>query len=135
MKKKVISALLCAALATAFCTGCGSSGGQGESQTAKENVETAQVKTQGASEDVLKVRVGAQPTSGQVFQFVADDQGFNEEEGVEVEMVWLSNLSDAAAALMADQVDVLSTYGTGGPLIQVANGQDFNLFAGYMIIG
>ena len=109
MKKKVISALLCAALATAFCTGCGSSGGQGESQTAKENVETAQVKTQGASEDVLKVRVGAQPTSGQVFQFVADDQGFNEEEGVEVEMVWLSNLSDAAAALMADQVDVLST--------------------------
>ena len=135
MKKKVISALLCAALATAFCTGCGSSGGQGESQTAKENVETAQVKTQGASEDVLKVRVGAQPTSGQVFQFVADDQGFNEEEGVEVEMVWLSNLSDAAAALMADQVDVLSTYGTGGPLIQVANGQDFNLFGGYMIIG
>ena len=135
MKKKVISALLCAALATAFCTGCGSSGGQGESQTSKENVETAQVKTQGASEDVLKVRVGAQPTSGQVFQFVADDQGFNEEEGVEVEMVWLSNLSDAAAALMADQVDVLSTYGTGGPLIQVANGQDFNLFGGYMIIG
>lgn len=135
MKKKVISALLCAALAAAFCTGCGSSGGQGESQTAKENVETAQVKTQGASEDVLKVRVGAQPTSGQVFQFVADDQGFNEEEGVEVEMVWLSNLSDAAAALMADQVDVLSTYGTGGPLIQVANGQDFNLFGGYMIIG
>lgn len=98
-------------------------------------METAQVKTQGASEDVLKVRVGAQPTSGQVFQFVADDQGFNEEEGVEVEMVWLSNLSDAAAALMADQVDVLSTYGTGGPLIQVANGQDFNLFGGYMIIG
>ncbi len=136
MKKKVISALLCAALATAFCTGCGSSGGQKEAKTAKENGETTvQEVSEGASEEVLKVRVGAQPTSGQVFQFVADDQGFNEEEGVEVEMVWLSNLSDAAAALMADQVDVLSTYGTGGPLIQVANGQDFNLFAGYMIIG
>jgi NitT/TauT family transport system substrate-binding protein len=85
--------------------------------------------------DVLKVRVAAQPTSGQVFQFIAEKHGFNAEEGVEVEMVWLSNLSDAASALTANQVDVLSTYGTGGPLTQIANGQDFNMFAGYMIIG
>ncbi len=85
--------------------------------------------------DVRKVRVAAQPTSGQVFQFIANKHGFNKEEGVDVEMVWLSNLSDAASALMADQVDVLSTYGTGGPLIYIANGQDFNLFGGYMIIG
>lgn len=84
---------------------------------------------------VLKVRVGAQPTSGQVFQFVADKHGFNKEEGIEVEMVWISNLSDAASALTAGQVDVLSTYGTGGPLTQIANGQDFNMFGGYMIIG
>lgn len=85
--------------------------------------------------DVLKIRLGAQPASGQVFQFIAEKHGFNAEEGVEVEMVWLTNLSDAAAALTAKQVDVLSTYGTGGPLTQIANGQDFNMFAGYMIIG
>lgn len=87
------------------------------------------------TDDVLKVRVGAQPTSGQVFQFIAEEHGFNKEEGIDVEMVWLSNLSDAASALTAKQVDVLSTYGTGGPLIQIANGQDFNIFGGYMIIG
>jgi NitT/TauT family transport system substrate-binding protein len=85
--------------------------------------------------DVLKVRVGAQPTSGQVFQFVAEKHGFNKEERVDVEMVWLSNLSDAASALTAEKVDVLSTYGTGGPLTQIANGQDFNMFGGYMVIG
>ena len=73
-----------------------------------------------APKDVLKVRVAAQPTSGQVFQFIAEEKGFNKEEGVEVQMVWLSNLSDAASALMAKQVDVLSTYGTGGPLIYIA---------------
>lgn len=83
----------------------------------------------------LKVRVAAQPTSGQVFQFIADAHGFNAEEGIDVEMVWLSNLSDAASALMAGQVDVLSTYGTGGPLIYIANGQDLKIFGGYMIIG
>lgn len=85
--------------------------------------------------DTIKIRVGAQPTSGQVFQFIAEKHGFNAEEGVEVEMVWLSNLSDAASALTANLVDVLSTYGTGGPLTQIANGQDFNMFAGYMVIG
>jgi NitT/TauT family transport system substrate-binding protein len=88
-----------------------------------------------AAADVLKLRVAAQPTSGQVFQFIAEKHGFNKEEGIDVEMVWLSNLSDAASALAAEKVDVLSTYGTGGPLTQIANGQDFNIFAGYMIIG
>ena len=96
------------------------------------------VSCAGAAEkkaEPLKIRIAAQPTSGQVFQFIADAHGFNAEEGVEVEMVWLSNLSDAASALMAGQVDVLSTYGTGGPLIYIANGQDFRIFGGYMIIG
>ncbi|MDR0648031.1 MAG: ABC transporter substrate-binding protein [Synergistaceae bacterium] len=88
-----------------------------------------------AATDVLKVRVGAQPTSGQVFQFIAEKHGFNKEEGIDVEMVWMSNLSDAASALTAGKVDVLSTYGTGGPLTQIANGQDFNMFGGYMVIG
>lgn len=88
-----------------------------------------------AEAELLKVRVAAQPTSGQVFQFIAEEHGFNKEEGIQVEMVWLSNLSDAASALMAGQVDVLSTYGTGGPLIYIANGQDFHIFGGYMIIG
>lgn len=87
------------------------------------------------TEELAKIRLGAQAASGQVFQFVAEKHGFNKEEGVEVEMVYLSNLSDAASAMTANQVDILSTYGTGGPLIQIANGQDFNIFAGYMIIG
>ena len=83
----------------------------------------------------IKIRLAAQPASGQVFQFIAEKHGFNAAEGVEVEMAWLTNLSDAASALAANKVDVLSTYGTGGPLTQIANGQDFTIFAGYMIIG
>lgn len=88
-----------------------------------------------AADDVLKIKVGAQATSGQVFQFIAEKQGFNKEEGIDVELVYISNLSDAASALTGGQVDVLSTYGTGGPLMFISNGQDFNIFGGYMIIG
>jgi len=134
--------LICAS--ALFLTSCGSKAGNAapaekpiESAAPAANAETEAKDSEkkAAPEDVLKVRVGAQPTSGQVFQFIAEKHGFNKEEGVEVEMVWLSNLSDAASALTANQVDVLSTYGTGGPLTQIANGQDFNMFAGYMIIG
>jgi len=88
-----------------------------------------------APEDVLKVSVAAQPNSGQVFAYIAEDQGYLEEEGVEVEMVYINNGTDAYQALFADQVNVMSTYGTGSPLIQIAAGQDVTVFGGYMIIG
>lgn len=115
-------------------TACGSKKAE---ETAADNTnKPAAASPENVKElEPIKIRLGAQPTSGQVFQFIAEKHGFNKEEGVEVEMVWLSNLSDAASALTADQVDILSTYGTGGPLTQIANGQDFNMFAGYMIIG
>ena len=115
----VMMLLVCCTL----LTGCGSDGDSGTDADAD------------AGKDVLKVRLGAQPASGQVFQFLAEEEGILEEEGLEVEMVWLSNLSDAASALNAEQVDILSTYGTGGPLVQIANGQDWTIMGGYMIIG
>lgn len=139
MKKRLIGLLL-AAMMLLSAAGCASAAKTPNQETKTPDSSAAQgsetqKEQQEEKKDVLKIRVAAQPTSGQVFQFIADEHGFNEEEGLEVEMVWLSNLSDAASALAADQVDVLSTYGTGGPLTQIANGQDFNIFAGYMIIG
>lgn len=128
MKRRLCAMTLLAALLVAMLAACG-----GGTTTDPNNGQ--ETKTPDNNSEVLKVTVAAQPTSGQVFQFVAEAHGFNEEEGIEVEMSWISNLSDAASALASGQVDVLSTYGTGGPLTQIANGQDFNIFAGYMIIG
>lgn len=133
MKKKLISLTLLAAMLFSFAA-CSSNGNTG-SQNDKNGSQQEADGEKADNSDVLKVTVAAQPTSGQVFQFIAEEHGFNEEEGVEVEMAWLSNLSDAASALAAGKVDIISTYGTGGPLTQIANGQDFNSFAGYMIIG
>lgn len=83
----------------------------------------------------VKIKLAAQATSGQVFQFLAEDKGYLEEEGVDVDLIYINNGSDAFSALSSGQVDVISTYGTGGPLIQIANGQEFTIFGGYMIIG
>ena len=87
------------------------------------------------SEDTLKISVAAQPNSGQVFQYLAEEHNFFEEEGIDSEIVYINNGSDAFQALASGQVDVISTYGTGGPLIQISQGQDFTVFGGYMIIG
>lgn len=89
----------------------------------------------GSDNEVLKVKLAAQATSGQVFQFLSEDKGYLEEEKVDVDLVYINNGSDAFSALSSGQVDVISTYGTGGPLIQIANGQEFTIFGGYMIIG
>lgn len=153
MLKKVSALLLAVCMlltVVAVFSGCGAdaqeennvAGDTAASSTDNASTESNETENETETEtetdaptDVLKVRLGAQPASGQVFQFLAQDKGILEEEGLEVEMVWLSNLSDAASALTAGQVDILSTYGTGGPLVQIANGQEWTIMGGYMIIG
>jgi NitT/TauT family transport system substrate-binding protein len=120
--KKILVLVL--GLAMAFCFAACGNGDETNGGTADNN-----------NGDVLKVSVAAQPNSGQVFAYIAKDQGYLEEEGVDVEMVYINNGTDAYQALFADQVNVMSTYGTGSPLIQIAQGQDVTVFGGYMIIG
>ncbi|MCW2285432.1 NitT/TauT family transport system substrate-binding protein [Rhodoblastus acidophilus] len=88
-----------------------------------------------AAGEKTRIRLAAQATSGQVFQYLAKAKGYLDDEGVEVEMVYINNGVDAFSALSSGKVDVISTYGTGGPLIQIANGQRFTIFGGYMITG
>ncbi|MGI5825102.1 MAG: ABC transporter substrate-binding protein [Bacillota bacterium] len=122
--KKLFSLLAVCFLMVFALTGCG---GSGEAEAPAEDAA--------ASDDVLQISIAAQPNSGQVFQYMAEAHGFLEEEGVDVEMVYINNGTDAFAACAAGQVDILSTYGTGSPLIQISNGQDYTIFGGYMIIG
>ncbi|MBP2625933.1 MAG: ABC-type nitrate/sulfonate/bicarbonate transport system, periplasmic component [Firmicutes bacterium] len=123
MKKRLSIMILCLVALLAF-VGCGSN------TATKDTAATKTTKT-----DVLKVSVAAQNNSGQVFQYMAKAHNFLAEEGVDVNMVYINNGTDAFTALAGGKVDVISTYGTGGPLIQIANGQDFTVFGGYMIIG
>lgn len=119
---KIISLLMVASM---FLTACSSKSSSTDTTT------SSKTKT----DKNVKIKLAAQATSGQVFQFLAEDKGYLKEEGVDVELTYINNGTDAFQALSSGQVDVISTYGTGGPLIQIANGQDFTMFGGYMIIG
>ena len=120
--KKLLLILALVALCVFPLAACGDDQPAADNNTAADNEE-------------YKVVIAAQSNSGQIFQYIAEQQGYLEEEGVDVEISYINNGTDAFTALTAGQVDVLSTYGTGGPLIQIANGQDYNIFGGYMIIG
>jgi NitT/TauT family transport system substrate-binding protein len=125
MIKKLLSVIILCLVASFALVGCGSNNTPATNGTGDTKAKT----------DVLKISVAAQNNSGQVFQYVADARGFLKEEGIDVNMVYINNGTDAFTALAGGKVDVISTYGTGGPLIQIANGQDFSIFGGYMIIG
>jgi NitT/TauT family transport system substrate-binding protein len=88
-----------------------------------------------SAKDKMTISLAAQATSGQVFQYLAKDKGYLDDEGIDIEMVYINNGTDAFSALSSGKVNVLSTYSTGGPLIQIANGQKFTMFGGYMITG
>lgn len=81
------------------------------------------------------VRLAVFSTSGHIFTYLAEDLGYLDEEGIQVEFNYINSGTDAFAALDAGQVDLASSYGTSGPLLQIANGRDFQIFAGYMIQG
>lgn len=121
MKKSKITLLLLALVI--MLTGCSSSKGEVSESSNNKNDKKD------------KIRIAAQATSGQVFQYMAEEKKYLEEENLDVELVYINNGSDAFSALSSGQVDIISTYGTGGPLIQIENGQDFKIIGGYMIIG
>ncbi len=124
--KKILLVLSLVALFVFPLAACGEDAAPADNNGGSEAV---------APEDVLHVSVAAQNNSGQVFQYLAEKHGFLEEEGIDVEMVYINNGTDAFQAMYGGQVDILSTYGTGGPLIQISQGQDLTIFGGYMIIG
>ena len=149
MKKCLL--ILCLCLALVFClAACGESSDSGnqaapaDSSAPADSADTsadanadAAAETSGPKtpDDVLHVTVAATPSSGQVFQFISEAHGFAKEEGVDIELVYIDNVPDALTALAAGKVNAISTYGTGGPLVQIAQGVDLDIFGGYMIIG
>ena len=127
MKKICLSILIIFMFALTGCGNADTPTGSGQNQNQDQASNTDQ--------ENYKIKIAAQNNSGHVFQYIAQEMGYLDEEKIDMELIYINNGTDAFTALTAGQVDVLSTYGTGGPLIQIANGQEYMIFGGYMIIG
>lgn len=78
-----------------------------------------------------KIRAGYLPTTGHAKFFVAYEEGFFKEEGLDVELVEFSNSADGLAALRARKLDI-AAFGTSAPLIHISRGADLRIIGGVM---
>lgn len=147
MKKRNLSLALCSALVLSLLTACSGGGNEAaetttaaqstEAQSEAEQEEASADNTVAEPEEVPEQRVVRwnQGTSGNVLVFIAQDKGYFEEEGIELEFVTATANADAMALLSTGQTDVVSNSGTSNPLQQIAAGVDLTVFGGHMVNG
>lgn len=131
MKKRIVAIMLCLSMTIALAA-CGSSGKGGNASGEKAKTEsTSDEKKTGEKK---KVRLALEASS-HVLNVIAEEQGYLEDEGIEVEYVPCSTYEDAFTGLAGGKIDVLSNYGTNLPLQYIGKGTDITIFGGYMITG
>jgi NitT/TauT family transport system substrate-binding protein len=79
----------------------------------------------------IPVKVGYLPVTGHAKFFIAYDQGFFAEEGLDVELVEFINSADGLNALRAGKLD-LGAFGTTAPLVHISKGADLRIIGGVM---
>ena len=117
MKKKLLSALLCVAMAASLLIGCGESSEETTEEATAETTEPA------------KVRVG-RSSFGEILSYIATDAGYFEEEGLEVEFVIMNSSADGLSALTTDGIDIGADFGCAYPLKFMTEGAEISIFAG-----
>lgn len=78
-----------------------------------------------------EVRLGYLPTSGHALTFVAKEQGFFQEQGLDVQLSQFPNSADGYNALTAGKLDVIAM-GSTAPAVYIAKGTDLTYIGGLM---
>jgi NitT/TauT family transport system substrate-binding protein len=84
-----------------------------------------------AAEALEHLRVGHLPVTGHAKVFVAKEQGFFAQEGIDAELILFINSADGINAIRAGKLDV-GSFGTTAPLVHIANGADLRIIGGMM---
>ncbi|CAD5109518.1 ABC transporter substrate-binding protein [Zestomonas carbonaria] len=77
------------------------------------------------------LKVGYLPATGHAKFFVAKEQNFFAEEGLDVQLVEFTNSADGLNAIIANKLDI-GAFGTTGPLVHVARGSQLKIIGGIM---
>lgn len=127
MKKRVLALMLVLGM-TLSLAACGSSNDKKSDDTKTETTD----KDSKEKMTTVKWNYGS---SGNVLVTIAEEEGYFEDEGIEIEPVEATQNMDAMALLAAGKVDVVSNAGTSNPLQQIAQGVDLTIFGGHMVEG
>ncbi len=75
------------------------------------------------------LRLGYLPSTGHAKFFIAKEQDFFGQEGLDVQMVEFINSADGLNAILAGKID-LGAFGTTGPLVHIARGSPLKIIGG-----
>lgn len=78
-----------------------------------------------------EIRLGYLPTSGHALTFVAKEQGFFADQGLDVQLSQFPNSADGYNALTADKLDVIAM-GSTAPAVYISKGTDLKYIGGLM---
>ncbi|MFT3828143.1 MAG: ABC transporter substrate-binding protein [Opitutaceae bacterium] len=84
-----------------------------------------------SAQEKTVLRVGHLPVTGHAKFFIAQEEGFFAQEGLQVELVEFANSADGLAALRAGKLDV-GSFGTTAPLVHISKGADIRIIGGVM---
>jgi len=84
-----------------------------------------------APKTIASLRVGYLPVTGHAKFFVAQEEGFFKDEGLNVQLIEFANSADGLNALRAGKLD-LGAFGTTAPLVHIAKGADISIIGGVM---
>lgn len=132
MKKSVFSILVLIVLGIAVLSGCGGKQtGTGQAEKQAEQAAGGQAKVGG---ELKKFNVGYLPSVGHVLYFVAKEEGYFAEAGLDVELFQFNNSGEGLNALKAGKIDA-GSFGTAAPLTFISKGADFTIFGGQQTEG
>ena len=80
---------------------------------------------------LVTLKVGHLPVTGHAKFFVAKEEKFFEQEGLDVQLAEFTNSADGLAALRAGQLD-LGAFGTTAPLVHIAKGAELRIIGGVL---
>ncbi|MBO4896686.1 MAG: ABC transporter substrate-binding protein [Clostridia bacterium] len=117
MKRKLSAVLLVAVLAAALLSGCGGTG---------------QVNTKGLEKP--KFNIGHLNSTAHLLAFVAKEEGFFEEEGLDVTLTQFSSAAELATGLESNKLDA-AFIGSVPAITFQSQGHDLTIFGGAMTNG
>jgi NitT/TauT family transport system substrate-binding protein len=86
------------------------------------------------NQKLKKFNVGFLPTTGHALYFVAKENGYFKEEGLDVELFQFTNSGEGLNAIKAGKLDA-GSFGTAAPLVFISKGAEFAVFGGQMSEG
>ena len=120
-RKMLIAVLLIGVFTMAMLSGCGSS-------------EDADTSDSSETKETVAFNLGTLATTGHILGFVAKEEGFFEEEGLDVEITRFSSAAEMAAALEGAKLDA-AFFGSVPAVTFQSQGRDLTIFGGAMSNG